>query len=43
MEFTKQEIKAVEVAANSDQATLTELDQSALCLVGGGCGEVIVQ
>lgn len=41
MEFNKQEIAVVEVAANSAETDLIELDQLQLSVIGGGVGEVL--
>jgi hypothetical protein len=42
MEFTKQEVAAIEAVSNNQTADLLELDLLQLSLIGGGVGEVII-
>ena len=41
MEFSKNEILAVESADTQNEAAVVELSELQMALVGGGCGEVI--
>lgn len=43
MEIAKIEMAALESVIESQADCVVELEQSVLCIVGGGCGEVIVQ